>query len=149
VQRGTSGSAGEIGYLEVPRSAASLDPEAHDFTDLLGGPAIVRLLGAPTLAEALRLLPGNEPALEAIAARVALLSAVLEAVLDPGRLVLGGPTGLAGGDRLAELVAERLGADRVRVRTGRSSERPVLQGARALLVSRLRQRLEARIEEDA
>jgi predicted NBD/HSP70 family sugar kinase len=149
VQRGTSGSAGEIGYLEVPRSAASLDPEAHDFTDLLGGPAIARLLGAPTLAEALRLLPGNEPALEAIAARVALLSAVLEAVLDPGRLVLGGPTGLAGGDRLAELVAERLGADRVRVRTGRSSERPVLQGARALLVSRLRQRLEARIEEDA
>ena len=116
VQRGTSGSAGEIGDLEVPRSAASLDPEAHDFTDLLGGPAIARLLGAPTLAEALRLLPGNEPALEAIAARVALLSAVLEAVLDPGRLVLGGPTGLAGGDRLAELVAERLGADRVRVR---------------------------------
>ena len=149
VQRGTSGSAGEIGYLEVPRSAAALDKQAGDFTDLLGGPAIARLLGAPTLTEALRLLPADEPALESIAARVALLAAVLEAVLDPALLVLGGPTGLAGGERLAEMVAVRLGADRVRVRTGRANERPVLQGARALLVSRLRQRLEARIEEDA
>lgn len=149
VQRGASGSAGEIGYLEVPRSAESLDPQARDFTDLLGGPAIAHLLGVTTLADALPLLPDNEDALAAIAARVGPLAAVLEAVLDPGRLVLGGPTGLAGGDRLAELVASGLGADRVQVRTGRANRRPVLQGARALLVSRLRQRLEARIEEDA
>jgi predicted NBD/HSP70 family sugar kinase len=149
VQRGSSGSAGEIGYLEVPRSAAALDPQAGDFTDLLGGPAIARLLGVTTLAEAVRVLPDNEAALTEIAARVALLAAVLEAVLDPALLVLGGPTGLAGGTRLAELVAARLGADSVQVRAGRANRRPVLQGARALLVSRLRQRLEARIEEDA
>ncbi len=68
VQRGATGSAGEIGYLEVPRSAASLDPQARDFTDLLGGPAVARLLGVATFAEALPLLPDNADALAAIAA---------------------------------------------------------------------------------
>jgi len=147
VRRGAAGSAGEIGYVEVPRSAAALDPSAVDFTDLLGGPAIRALLGSPdaNLATALTSLPGNEPALAELAARVHLLFNVLVAVLDPACVVLGGPTGLAGGDRLAELVQARVPDSPVRVRASRAGDEPVLQGARHLLVANIRERLEAAI----
>ncbi|MFT4110110.1 ROK family transcriptional regulator, partial [Propionicimonas sp.] len=109
VQRGASGSAGEIGYLEVPRSAATLAPDADDFTDLLGGKAVCALLGGTDLADALTRLPGNDAALESLADRLALLLDVVAAVADPTRVVLGGPTGVAGGEALAALVRDRLG----------------------------------------
>jgi len=137
---GASGSAGEIGYLEVPRSAIALDPAAETFTDLLGGPAIARLLGHPAadFTAALKELPQNEPVLAELAVRVVMLVDVITAVLDPACVVLGGPTGLAGGDRLAELV-------QARVRASRAGDEPVLQGARQLLVANIRERLEAAI----
>ena len=140
VRRGASGSAGEIGYLEVPRSAIALDPAAETFTDLLGGPAIARLLGHPSadFTAALKELPQNEPVLAELAVRVVMLVDVITAVLDPACVVLGGPTGLAGGDRLAELV-------QARVRASRAGDEPVLQGARQLLVANIRERLEAAI----
>lgn len=140
VRRGASGSAGEIGYLEVPRSAIALDPAAETFTDLLGGPAIARLLGHPAadFTAALKELPQNEPVLAELAVRVVMLVDVITAVLDPACVVLGGPTGLAGGDRLAELV-------QARVRASRAGDEPVLQGARQLLVANIRERLEAAI----
>lgn len=143
VQRGASGSAGEIGYLEVPRSAAALDPDAADFTDLLGVRAVLSLLGGDDLASALARLPGNEPVLQALADRIALLLEVVAAVSDPARVVLGGPTGLAGGDRLAALVHARLAARRdLPVRAARAGDQPVLLGARRLLVAGIRDRLE-------
>lgn len=147
VRRGTAGGAGEIGYLEVPRSASGLDPAARDFTDLLGGPAIARLLGRSdrNFAAALSSLPGNETALAGLAARVELLVKVLTSVLDPACVVLGGPTGLAGGDRLAELVQARVPDGAARVRASQAGDEPVLQGARQLLVATIRERLEAAI----
>ena len=143
VRRGASGSVGEIGYLEVPRSAAAIDPEAHDFTDLLGGPAVTALLGGTDLASALSLLPSRPGALDALADRIALLLEPVAAVVDPACVVLGGPTGLAGGDALAGLVRTRLAGRReVCVQAAQAGEQPVLRGARRLLVTGIRERLE-------
>lgn len=127
----------------MPRSAAALDPDAADFTDLLGVRAVLSLLGGDDLA-ALARLPGNEPVLHALADRIALQAMeVVAAVSDPARVVLGGPTGLAGGDRLAALVHARLAARRdLPVRAARAGDQPVLLGARRLLVAGIRDRLE-------
>ncbi|WP_026378905.1 ROK family transcriptional regulator [Agromyces italicus] len=151
VHRGASGGAGEIGYLEVARSAARLDPAAHDLTELLGGCAVAELLGAEPgerLAEVLPRLAGDEAALDAVAARTALAIEPLLTVLDPALVVLGGPTGVAGGERLAALVGERVdtGAHpKLVVATSGTGEQPVLLGARQLLVEQIRTRLEAGI----
>ena len=143
LRRGASGSAGEIGYLEVPRSAAGMDPEAHDFTDLLGEPAMMKLLDAADLTEALAKLPGNHDALEALAGRIALLLELLAAVADPAFFVLGGPTGMVGGAALADLVtAHRAVHGGPPVRTSRAGDHPVLFGARRLLVASIREQLE-------
>jgi len=143
VRRGASGSAGEIGYLEVPRSATALDPGANDFTDLLGGPAVTALLGGEDLASALSRLPERSDVLGALADRIALVVEPLAAVADPARIVLGGPTGLAGGDPLAGLVRDRLrGRREVGVQAARAGSQPVLLGARRLLVTGIRERLE-------
>ncbi len=143
LQRGASGSAGEIGYLEVPRSALAIDPDALDFTDLVGGPGMAALLGCASYVEALAALPGNERALHSVADRIALLVETLAAVADPAQVVLGGPTALVGGQRLAELVQERVATHRdLPVLAGRAGDHPVLLGARRLLVGRIRERLE-------
>lgn len=143
---GATGSAGEIGYLEVPRSAAAIDPEARDYTDLAGRPALMRLLGAGSFSEAVAALPGNEPVLAALAERIAMVVETLAAVTDPALVVLGGPTGLAGGDCLATLVQERVATRRpLPVQAGRAGEQPVLLGARRQLLGTIRRRLEAKI----
>lgn len=153
LRRGASGSAGEVGYLEVPRSAAAIDPSANDFTDLLGGPAVTALLGGEHLTSALPMLAARPETLATIADRIALLLEPLAAVVDPARVVLGGPTGLAGGDALAELVERRVRARRdVGVQAARAGNQPVLLGARRLLVTGIRERLEdaivASVKED-
>ncbi|WP_350347448.1 ROK family transcriptional regulator [Agromyces sp. G08B096] len=151
VHRGAAGGAGEVGYLEVARSATAIAPTANDLTDLLGGPAVAHLLGAEegtALAEVLPRLAGDAAALEAVADRVAYAVAPLLAVLDPAMIVLGGPTGRAGGTRLAELVGDRIDAaahPKLVVRASGTGDQPVLLGARQLLVDRIRDRLEADI----
>lgn len=161
VQHGAFGAAGEVGYLEVPRSAVAIDPEAHDFTDLLGGPgirALARLGDDASLAEALARVIADE-ALDRLAVRIGLLLAPIIAVADPATIVLGGPTGRAGGDRLAAMVAADVRhevaraavttADRIRIRTTAAGDDPVLDGARSLVVARLRDHLVAGIAADA
>lgn len=143
LQRGATGSAGEIGYLEVPRSALAIDPEALDFTDLVGRPGLTALLGCDTYGEAIAALPGNGRALESLADRIALLVDILAAVADPSKVVLGGPTALAGAERLAALVQARVALRRdLPVLPARAGARPVLLGARRLLVESIRERLE-------
>ncbi|MEA4943424.1 MAG: ROK family transcriptional regulator [Propionicimonas sp.] len=147
VHRGSFGSAGEIGYLPLPAAAAALDPDATDATELLGGPAIVRLAGltVPGTAAELAARFGADPALlTAVADRVAVVLASALAVLDPALVVLGGPTSAAGGPALAELVADRVaGGPRpgLVVQPSRTGPRPVLLGARQLLVDQIRERL--------
>lgn len=157
VQRGSSGSAGEIGYLSVPRSALEFDPDANDFTDLLGPQGVISLLGgAPgdTVETALLSLPDRPDLLVALADRVAVGVELIGALLDPGLVVLGGQTGIAGGDALAALVQERIdrerpGARRARraleVRASTAGTQAILHGARRLLTTHIRDRLEETI----
>nr|WP_145490199.1 MULTISPECIES: ROK family transcriptional regulator [Streptomyces] len=70
--------------------------------------------------------------LSALADRLAIGAASVVAVLDPGCVVLGGEIGHAGGDVLAGLVAERLGAMSplpTEVRVGALGGSAVLRGA--------------------
>ncbi|MEO6534178.1 MAG: ROK family protein [Pseudolysinimonas sp.] len=145
LHRGAAGGAGEIGYLPVPRAAEGLVPGAEDLTDLLGGEAVAGLL------ENL-----DDDALNALADRVVLGVIPVVAVLDPELVVLGGPTGAAGGPRLAELVSQRLGGINSRrlehssrwrpaVRESGIAGPPVLGGARRMLVGRIHDRLVADI----
>jgi predicted NBD/HSP70 family sugar kinase len=149
VHRGASGGAGEIGYLSVPREAASIAPDAGDLTDLVGGPAVAAIARAhgaqgATLPELLVGLADNAGALEELAPRIALGALPVLAVLDPEIVVLGGPTGIAGGARLAELVHEQvlaLSRWKPRVVATGVGEHPVLAGAHDVLVSEIRDRL--------
>ena len=143
LQRGATGSAGEIGYLEVPRSAVAIAPDAYDFTDLVGWPGLTALLGVDSYAAALAALPASDAALESLADRITLLVDALAAVTDPATVVLGGPTAFAGGERLAQLVQARVATRRdLPVLAGRAGDRPVLLGAQRLLVASVRERLE-------
>jgi predicted NBD/HSP70 family sugar kinase len=134
VHRGAAGGAGEIGYLPVPAGAAHLDPAAEDLTDLVGRGAFERLGGIQTL--------------EVYAERVAIVAAPVLAVLDPELVVLGGPIGIAGGERLAQLVAANLAKTprwNPEVRPTEIESQPVLGGARRMLVHRIREHLAAAI----
>ena len=155
VHRGASGGAGEIGYLPVPRSAAALDPDAVELQDLIGGPAVAALatsLGCAGddyegVVAALPASPAREETLAALAPRIAVGVVPVLALLDPELVVLGGPTGSAGGDRLAELVGAELraawGSSTV-VTTG-VPEHPVLRGAREHLLAEVRSALFAEV----
>lgn len=139
IHRGIRGDAGEIGYLEIPWSAKQLDPDAANFDHLLGGPALIKLLGGDPdrgLLAALEHLAERPEAVARIAARVAPLVNLLAMVLDPAAIVLGGPTGHAGGPELAALVAQAVPG--VRVETSKAydpKDDPVLDGARRMLVT--------------
>ncbi len=149
VHRGAAGGAGEIGYLSVPREAASIDPSAHDLTDLVGGPAVTAItqahgLTGATLDELIGHISGNEAILAEFAPRIALGVLPVLAVLDPEVVVLGGPTGAAGGSRLAELVSEQITALsrwRPSVVASAVGAHPVLAGAREVLLGEIRSRL--------
>lgn len=151
VHRGAAGGAGEIGYLEVPRSASDLDPDADDFTDLLGGPHLLAQLGREQdcLERALPLLTERPDLIAGLADRITLALQPTCAVLDPGLIVLGGPTCLAAGTSLAELVAQRMSGTYpgLRVELSGVGDQPVLLGARRLLVATLREQLETRISQ--
>jgi len=93
----------------------------------------------------------DDDALSALADRVVHGVIPVLAVLDPELVVLGGPTGAAGGERLAELVAQRLGgvgsrrlARLVALAPPGARDRnrgpSVLGGARRMLVGRIHDR---------
>jgi predicted NBD/HSP70 family sugar kinase len=149
VHRGAAGGAGEIGYLSVPREASAIAPDAGDLTDLIGGPAvaaIARSHGATgsTLSQLLVGISHNQPALRELAPRIALGVIPVLAVLDPEIVVLGGPTGLAGGTTLAALVHEQilsLSRWHPTVVATTVGAHPVLSGAREVLLGEIRSRL--------
>ncbi|GAA2282643.1 transcriptional regulator [Streptomyces ruber] len=129
LRRGASGGTGEIGFLPVPGTGAL--PSATDcaggFHALVADEAVARLAGEHGLT-APRTATGPYAAalvgaavdgaasgagaatrfLDALADRVAIGTASVVAVLDPGCVVLGGEIGQAGGALLAARVEERL-----------------------------------------
>ncbi|MGW0809451.1 ROK family transcriptional regulator [Nonomuraea sp. NPDC002799] len=105
LRRGASGGAGEIGFLEVGDTA---------FCDLVNADVIAGLSRAE------------------LAGRIARGVFAVVTILDPGLVVLGGRIGHAGGDELAELVAERLrdlSPAPTEVRASTVEGNAVLQGA--------------------
>ncbi|KTR74549.1 hypothetical protein NS234_18900 [Microbacterium oxydans] len=150
IHRGAHGSAGEIGYLTV--SAGTGEPGAVT-TDLLGSQIILDLLGdgERDYPDGIRALADHDEVLQTVAERIALTIEPVLMVLDPAMIVLGGPTGLAGGRRLAELVAAQAANDErpvPEVRVSGTGDRAVLVGARRLLVEQIRTVLEERIPTD-
>jgi predicted NBD/HSP70 family sugar kinase len=149
VHRGASGGAGEIGYLSVPRDAEALAPDARDLTDLIGGPAVIEIArrhgaSGSELVELLDGIESNEAALREFAPRIALGALPVLAVLDPDVVVLGGPTGTAGGATLAAMVEEQLltlSRWRPAVVVTAVAKHPVLAGAREVLLVEIRARL--------
>jgi predicted NBD/HSP70 family sugar kinase len=156
LHRGAGGGAGEIGYLSVPREAVELDPAAVDMQDLLGGTGVARVVRAhgargrtlEAVLASLATLPSRRDALRDLARRIALGVVPVLAVLDPPLVVLGGPTGAAGGEELAEEVraqVRRVSRWAPQVVATAVPDHPVIRGARALAVADLRARLLARV----
>jgi predicted NBD/HSP70 family sugar kinase len=155
LHRGSFGGAGEIGFLPLSVAASALDPSARTAQDLVGGRAVALLARAHGLdvagyhaaREALA-----EPDAEAVRAgvfhdlaeRVAHVALPLLATLDPGRLVLAGPTASLGGDAFAAEVERgirRISRWYPEVVATRVDRDPVLRGARIQLAARVREEL--------
>lgn len=156
LHRGAAGGAGEIGYLPVPRAAAHLDPAADDMQDLLGSTAVTRVARShgvrgrtyEAVLAALAAHPARGDVLRDVAERVAHVVTPVLAVLDPGLVVLGGPTGAAGGEELAEQVraqVRRVSRWSPRVAATAVPDHPVVRGARSVALADLRARLLAEI----
>ncbi|MFF5771379.1 ROK family transcriptional regulator [Streptomyces californicus] len=153
LRQGASGGAGEIGFLPVP--GVSGLPSAVDcaggFHSLAGSAALCELASAhglldlatvseggeeaaavATVRAALEAGEPGEPFLKEVADRLALGSAAVVSVLDPGCVLLAGAVGHAGGPALAARVEERLAAMsplRTEVRAGSLGDGAVLRGA--------------------
>lgn len=155
LHRGTFGGAGEIGFLPLSVEASATDPAAHSVQDLVGGRAVALLAkrhgidaGGYHAARAALAEPGAQEARERVfhdlAERVAHVALPLLAILDPGRLVLAGPSASLGGPAFASEVGR--GIRRISrwypevVATAVDGD-PVLRGARFLLAGTVREEL--------
>ncbi|KRE26119.1 ROK family transcriptional regulator [Agromyces sp. Soil535] len=155
LHRGTFGGAGEIGFLPLSAAASAIDPSAHSAQDLVGGRAVALLARHHGLdvtgyhaARAALAEPEAEEARTAVfhdlAERVAHVALPLLATLDPGRLVLAGPTASLGGEAFAQEVGRgihRLSRWYPEVVATRVDGDPVLMGARIQLAGRVREEL--------
>ncbi|WP_328461409.1 ROK family transcriptional regulator [Streptomyces sp. NBC_00448] len=147
LRRGVSGGAGEVGFLPISPdgalpSAEDCDKGYHGLVGSRGVCALARAHGlspgsgadAESAASAVRAAVegGADAFLTEFAERIAVGAAAICAVLDPGRVVLAGEVGEAGGD----VLAERVGAAFARLSPLRTSFRvtavkggPILRGA--------------------
>ncbi|MFG2056625.1 ROK family protein [Micromonospora sp. NPDC048930] len=144
LHHGSSGAAGEIGYLPVPGVPIPRDvsKRAKPAFQQLAGADAVRAVAAehgfdgPDAAEAVRAAiaagTAGGPMLDELARRLALGVASTCVVLDPPLVVLAGEVGQAGGAALAERVQHEVAAItlvRPRVVTTGLTEEPILRGA--------------------
>ncbi|GAA1944126.1 ROK family transcriptional regulator [Agromyces allii] len=155
LHRGSFGGAGEIGFLPVSSEANVIDPAARTVQDLVGGRAVALLAqrhgidadGFHAAREALA-APGADDARRAVfddlALRVAHIALPVIATLDPGLIVLAGPTANLGGEAFAQAVASgirRISRWYPEVRATTVEGDAVLRGAKSLLGTRVRDEL--------
>jgi predicted NBD/HSP70 family sugar kinase len=165
LHRGTTGAAGEIGYLPVHGAPLHTDirhPASGGFQSLAGGSAVRDLaarhgFAAPTPGGAVQAALGaasagdrqsGEAFLGELAHRVAVGIASVCVVLDPGLVVLGGEVGRAGGTILADRVAAAVASiwpSRPRVVPTSVPGEPVLRGAMQAAVAQARTALLASV----
>lgn len=149
LRRGATGGAGEVGFLPISPGGESPSAENCDsgYHGLAGSRAVCLLARAHGVAggagedaaaaaaavrAALAAGEAGRPFLGELATRIALGAAAICAVLDPGRVVLAGEVGEAGGDTLAQLVAAafaRLSPIRTDFRVTAVRGGPILRGA--------------------
>ncbi|MDM4722850.1 ROK family transcriptional regulator [Micromonospora sp. WMMA1363] len=144
LHHGSSGAAGEIGYLPVPGAPIPRDVSRRAkpaFQQLAGGDAVRALArehGYPdgTAADGVWAAVADGaaggPMLDELARRLALGVASTCVVLDPPLVVLAGEVGQAGGTTLAERVQQEVAAItlvRPRVVPTGLTEEPILRGA--------------------
>ncbi|MER5703440.1 ROK family transcriptional regulator [Micromonospora sp. NPDC002296] len=142
LHHGSSGAAGEIGYLPVPGAPIPRDVSRRAkpaFQQLAGSDAVLAVarehgIVADHAAEAVRAAveAGAAPVLDELARRLALGVASTCVVLDPPLVVLAGEVGRAGGTALAGRVQREVAAItlvRPRVVPSGLTEEPVLHGA--------------------
>ena len=156
LHRGSTGGAGEVGYMPVPdpepAGARTGRQRAVALQDLVGGPAVLRLARShgikarrPEIAVARALEhPAGDAFLVDLASRVAVGLATIVAVLDPDLVVLSGHVGRAGGARLRDLVRtelHRISPLRTRIAVSGVPGNPVLAGAVALALGDCREQL--------
>jgi predicted NBD/HSP70 family sugar kinase len=151
---GSTGAAGEIGYLpvagaEVPRNASKRGVKGA-FQQLVGAgaaKAIGRKHGirgaedADVVRAAVEAGADGAPVLDELAGRLALGVAATCVVLDQPLVVLGGEIGKAGGPELADRVAREVAAITLvspRVVPGQVTVEPVLHGALRLALDAVR-----------
>ncbi|MEV4243180.1 ROK family transcriptional regulator [Streptosporangium canum] len=141
--RGVTGRGGEVGSVIVPDPVSRgrlYGPDGGPLGALLGTAPLAELARAhgldvePTLRAVTQFLHTELPAgfLDDVAKRVALGVTAAVGVLDPGRVVLGGPLCTAAGEPLRTRVAELLastGLAPVTVAVSRVSDNAVLEGA--------------------
>ncbi|GIJ36352.1 ROK family transcriptional regulator [Verrucosispora sp. WMMD703] len=143
LHHGSSGAAGEIGYLPVPGAPIPRDVSRRAkpaFQQLAGADAIRALarehgypdVAADAVRAAIAAGTSGEPMLDEVARRLALGVASTCVVLDPPLVVLAGEVGQAGGAALAERVQREVAAItlvRPRVVPTGLTEEPILHGA--------------------
>jgi len=152
LHRGTFGGAGEIGFLPLSADARALDDAARTSQDLVGAVAVKRLAAARDLPAdeyqaaiaAIAASPDRDLIIDQLGERIAHISLPLLATLDPGLLVLAGPTAAVGGPRLVEAVERdirRLSRWYPDVVATHVEGDAVLAGARAFLAAKVRDEL--------
>lgn len=149
VLRGASGRAGEIDSLTVPRWAADLDPQANDLQALGGSAGLARVSrdfgvtkrGLTALLTALAQHPDRDAIFIAMAPRVAASVTTALAIVDPERVVLGGPIATCGGAHFARAVQAAIRRDTrwsPDIVASSIKDYPVLSGAREHLLAQVR-----------
>ncbi|SBT37158.1 ROK family transcriptional regulator [Micromonospora narathiwatensis] len=144
LHHGSSGAAGEIGYLPVPGVPIPRDVSKRAkpaFQQLAGADAVRAVAAehgfteagaAEAVCAAIAAGTAGGPMLDELARRLALGVASTCVVLDPPLVVLAGEVGQAGGAALAERVQHEVAAItlvRPRVVTTGLTEEPILRGA--------------------
>src|ERR671914_540280 len=151
LHRGTSGGAGEIGYLPVPgvplpegvtESVTWGRPTlGGGLGSLIGADAVRELAGRhglrePTAGECVRVAAADEARgggfLDELATRISYGVTSVNIVLDPGLVVISGELGKAGGEPLTRRIEQtvaRMCPTRPRVMVTEVDGNPVLRGA--------------------
>ncbi|MFC7547477.1 ROK family protein [Plantactinospora sp. GCM10030261] len=153
LHHGSTGAAGEIGYLPVSGAPVYRDATRRTmppFGQLAGAEAIRTVAGeggfpAATAADAVRAASAagaaGGPVLDEVARRLALGVAATCVVLDPPLVVLAGEVGRAGGEALAQRVGQEVAAITPvapKVVVTEVPEEPVLRGALAVALDAAR-----------
>jgi predicted NBD/HSP70 family sugar kinase len=144
LHHGSSGAAGEIGYLPVPGAPIPRDTYRRSkgaFQQVAGGDAVRSVArehgfrgAGPAEAVKAAIAAGTKggPFLDELARRLALGVASTCVVLDPPLVVLAGEVGQAGGTALAERVQHEVAAITLvspRVVATEVPDEPVLKGS--------------------